>query len=90
LLASTESELHNLSGTGRTSSRSDADADPSAPSVSHAVFDALHARVIDNQGVLAFRPSFGVVHVIAIVLAVRSPGQGLLHSFESHEPLMVR
>ena len=34
-------------------------ADPSAASsVSHGVFDALHASVIDNPGVPAFRPSF--------------------------------
>jgi hypothetical protein len=76
--------------TGRSSSFSDADADScAASSVSHGVFDALHASVIDNPGGPAFRPSFCLAFdvIAAVVLAFLSSGA---RSAAFHSNLIAR
>jgi len=55
----------------------------------HGVFDALHASVIDNPWVPAFRPSFCLAFdvIAAVVLAFLSSGA---RSAAFHSNLMAR
>ncbi len=77
---------------GRSSSFSDADADPcAASSVSHGVSDALHASVIDDPGGIGLSSFCRALDVVAGRAGVPLLWRTVCRiSFKSQAPLMIR